>query len=176
MTSRTHSFRVPADISGLAPRIALLIVAGWGMLVLVPTPMWQVTGMVVVLIGVVAPRSLAAWMGLAAVPIGLLSTDPTAGRTALAVLIVHAAHVLASLTLVVPARSHLSARALRASARRFVVIELIAQPLAFGATILTGTAPAAGVVWLAPAGAALLLGAVLLVLRVLRRQDADAKH
>ncbi|WP_282848419.1 hypothetical protein [Microbacterium oxydans] len=56
------------------------------------------------------------------------ATDP--GRTALAVLLVHAIHVLASLSLALPISSRVALPVLGPSLARFLVIQLLARPAA----------------------------------------------
>ena len=75
------------------------------------------------------PQTFAAWGGAACIVIGMLVSEPDIGRAMLAVLLVHAIHVLTSLTLVIPAGSRVVLSALRPTVIRFVLVQAIAQPL-----------------------------------------------
>ncbi|WP_217184283.1 hypothetical protein [Streptomyces sp. AC495_CC817] len=183
MRSRTHQLSVPGAVPGVVPRLAVVALVSVGAFALLPFPLWQGAAVVLACVAVIAPRTSAAWVGAASLPLGVLVGEPDLARTALALLLVHAIHVLASVSLVVPLRSRLRVRALLPALRRFAVVQLVAQPLAFGVQILAGGSLVeslgganAGLGWLAPVAAAALLLGVILMLRAAVRADADASR
>ncbi|MGN6219328.1 MAG: hypothetical protein ACTHNQ_07485 [Microbacterium sp.] len=155
-------------------RVLLVAVTAAGAMAVVPVPLWRGIAITAAVIGAVVPRSLAGWIGGAVVGLGMLFADPTPAHTAIAVLAVHAIHVLASLTWTVPAWSWISVRALWPTARRFIAIQVVAQALAFGIGALTTREEGAGIAWAALAGAVVLVVAVGSGLYALRRADAAA--
>ncbi|MBD3940799.1 hypothetical protein IF188_03670 [Microbacterium sp. NEAU-LLC] len=178
MTARTHTFRVRAGLPAAVLRVLLVAVTAAGAFALVPVPMWRGLAIVAAVVGALLPRSLGGWIGGACVGLGMLLAEPQPAQTAVGVLVVHAIHVLASLSWTVPARSWISVRALVPTLRRFVVIQLVAQSLAFGVAMLTTPEDGAGMAWAALAGAVVLAVAVGFGLYALRRADssADAVH
>ncbi|WP_431806300.1 hypothetical protein [Microbacterium paraoxydans] len=169
MIGRRRSFFVGAWVPGAAPRALVVALVLVGVLTLHPTPFWRGVAVVAALVGSVLPRSLGAWAGAACLPFGLLLSEPAPERTALAVLLVHAIHVLGSLSLTVPAVSRLTLASLWPTARRFLVVQLVAQPLSLGVWLLAPTGVERGAAWLAPAAAVVLLAAVVGAWLALRR-------
>jgi hypothetical protein len=174
MSTRTHRLRVPWGVPGILPRLVVIALVAVGVSVLVPFPLWRAVALAAALVAVVVPRTLAAWAAAACIPIGMLLTEPLPGRTALAMLLVHAIHLLASLSLTIPVSSRLSMRALLPALGRFAAVQLIAQPLAYGAQLLTDGGRLQDAGWLAPVAAGALLLGLVLALRALRRADAAA--
>lgn len=175
MTRAVRSFRSGVAVPGMLIRLAVVGLATAGALLLVPFPLWQGIAVVAALVAVAIPRSLAAWVALACLPFGVILSEPDPGRTASAILFVHALHVCASLSLVVPFSSRMGLAVLLPSAARFVAIQLVAQPLAFGVWLLLAGRPSAtDVAILAPIAASMLLGGSLVALGVARRADRDA--
>ncbi|UJP10790.1 hypothetical protein L2X99_03870 [Microbacterium sp. KUDC0406] len=172
LSRRSHGFRVPASVPGLVIRLVLVALVIAVSFALIPVPMWRWIAIAAATASVIVPRTMVAWVAAASLPVGMLMTEPSAARTALAVLLVHAIHVLAAIGLTVPLRSRLALRALLPSARRFTVIQLIAQPLAFAGSLLVAQSSGVRIAWLAPLGAVLLLAGIVLALRALRRVDA----
>lgn len=175
VSGRSHSFRVRGGVPAVLVRLLLVTVTAVGAMALVPVPLWSGVAIAAAVIGAVVPRSLAGWIGGACVGLGMLFADPHAAHTAIAVLVVHAIHLLASLSWTVPALSWISLRALVPTFGRFAVIQLVAQPLAFGVAMLTSPVEGAGIAWAALAGAAVLIVVVGVGLHALRRSDTDAR-
>ncbi|MBW9093967.1 hypothetical protein JNB62_09760 [Microbacterium jejuense] len=173
MSPRTHTFRVRAGMPAVVLRVALVAVTAAGAMALVPVPLWRGIAIVAAVVGAIVPRSLGGWAGAACVGLGMLFAEPLPAQTALGVLMVHAIHVLASLSWVVPAWSWISVRSLLPTLRRFAVVQAIVQPLAFGVAMLAAPEEGAGMAWAALAGAALLVVAVAFALHALRRADAE---
>ena len=171
MTRGMRSFRVRAAVPGLVIRLLTVAIVWSGAVALNPYPLWQGIAVVASAIAVVLPRSLAAWSGAASIVFGVLLTDPAPERTALAVLLVHAIHVLGSLALTIPLASRVALAVLVPSVTRFLVVQLIAQPLVFGVWLLAPTDVDRGSAWLAPVAAVALLVGVLLALGAARRAD-----
>ncbi|MDR2998868.1 MAG: hypothetical protein LBU78_12215 [Microbacterium sp.] len=169
---RPHTFRVPASVPGAVVRLALVAVAVAAAFTVIPLPMWRGIAIVAAVASVFVPRTMVGWVAAVSIAIGLFVSEPSPARTALAVLLVHAVHVLAGIGLTISLRSQVALRALLPSARRFAVIQLIAQPIAFGGSLLVSGASGAAIAWLAPLGAVMLLGGVAFALRALRRADA----
>lgn len=168
MSARTHSMRVAFGVPALALRAAVLVVGGTGAFVLNEYPVWQIVGALAFLLGAVLPQSLATWGGAACIVLGIAASEPTAGRTAVALLIIHFVHVLGSACLVIPALSRIHPRALLPMLRRFALVEAIAQPLALLVVLLPAVGDG-GVSWLAPVGAVVAGGLAVLFLRAQSR-------
>ncbi|MGB4137320.1 MAG: hypothetical protein WA971_12200 [Microbacterium sp.] len=173
--NRSHGFRVPASVPAAVVRVLLVAVVVLGVFLLNPVPMWRGVALIAGVIGAAVPRSMAAWAAAACLPLGLMMTAPDPRRTALAVLLVHAVHVLGSITVTVPLRSQLAVRALRPTAVRFLVVQAVAQSAALASALLVGQMRDVELAWLAPLGAALLLVGVGVALRGLRWADARSR-
>ncbi|PRB12228.1 hypothetical protein [Microbacterium sp. MYb62] len=171
MNRRIRSFRVGGAVPGITVRLLVVVVVWAGVVVLNPFPLWRVVAVIAALVAVFLPRSLAAWAGAGCLVFGVILTDPAPERTALAVLLVPAIHVLASLSLVIPISSRLALAALGPSLMRFLVIQLLAQPVVFAVWLLAPSSVDRGASWLAPLAAAALLLGVLLALRAARKSD-----
>lgn len=172
MSRVIRSFRVGVAVFGIIPRL-LLVAAVWiGAIALVPFALWQGVAVLAALVALVVPRSMAAWLAAACLAFGVLLATPSPERTALAVLLVHAVHVLGSLSLVIPLRSRLSFSALLPSLYRFVVVQLLTQPLVFAVWLLAPAPADRGIAWIAPLAAAALLLGVILALRAAKNADA----
>lgn len=174
MTRAVRSIRAGFAVPGAAIRLAVVALAAGGALLLVPFPLWQGIAVLAAAVAVVIPRSLAAWVALACLPFGVILSEPDPARTALALLFVHALHVCASLSLVVPPSSRVALSVLLPSAGRLLAVQSIAQPLAFGVWLLTERPDAPEVAILAPFAAATLLGGILVALRAAKRAGEAA--
>ena len=152
-----------AAIPAFALRVALGVAAAAGAL-LVPVAGWQVAAVVLGALAALRPATRLSYLVVPIIAVGLFITGPDAGRTALALLLVHAIHALTSVTALLGADALISLRALRPLALRFAVIQLGAQ--AFAAALLL--MPAGGVAWLAPVGALALAGVAAVFLVVPR--------
>lgn len=166
-----RSFRVRGAVPGITIRLLIVAIVWGGVLVLNPFLLWQAVAVIAALVAVVLPRSLAAWAAAGCLVFGVVLTEPAPERTALAVLLVPAIHVLASLSLVIPISSRLALTVLGPSLARFLVIQLLAQPIVLGVWLLAPPQVERGAAWLAPLSAAALLLGVLLALRAARRSD-----
>lgn len=171
MSRGIRSFRVGGAVPGITIRLLIVAIVWGGVVVLIPVPLWQAVAVVAALVAVVLPRSLAAWAAAGCLVFGVILTDPAPERTALAVLLVPAIHVLASLSLVVPLSSRLALAVLWPSLARFVVIQLLAQPVVLGVWLLAPSQVDRGAAWLAPLAAVALLLGVLLALGAATRSD-----
>lgn len=172
MTRRIRSFRVRGAVRGIVLRILLVAAVSYGAIALIPFPLWQGVAVVAALISSVLPRSMTAWMAAACLVFGVILVPPSPDRTALAVLLVPAVHLLGSLTLTIPSASRVSLTALLPSAWRFVVVQLLAQTTVSAAGLLAPPPVDRGIAWLAPATAAVVLVALTVALRAARRADA----
>lgn len=175
MNRGRRSFRVRGAVLGIIVRLLIVAIVWGGAVVLVPFPLWQGVAVFAATLAVVLPRSLAAWVGAACLVFGVLLTEPDPGRTALAVLLVPAIHVLASLSLVIPISSRVALVVLGPSVARYLIIQLLAQPVVFGVWLLAPSNVTHGAVWIAPAAAVALVLGVLLTLRAVRRADAQSR-
>lgn len=175
MTRGLRSFRVRAAVPGITVRLLILAIVWGGAVVLVPFPLWQGVAVVAALVAVALPRSLAAWFGAACLVLGVLLTESDPGRTALAVLLVPAIHVLASVSLEIPISSRVALAVLWPSLARFLVVQLLAQPVVFGVWVLAPSNVDQGIAALAPLAAVALVLGVLLAVRAVRRSDAPRK-
>ncbi|MDQ4213008.1 hypothetical protein [Microbacterium capsulatum] len=135
-------------------------------LALNPSPVWRSLAVAAALVSVIVPRSLIAWAGIACLPLGIVLTPASAGRTVLAILVIHVAHVLAAWAWAAPWRSRIRFALMLPSLRRLLLIQVAAQAVAAVMTLLVPPLGGPGLDWLAPLGAVLLLGAAALVLRV----------
>lgn len=171
MTRGIRSFRVPGVIPGIVPRLLIVAVVWAGALALVPFALWQWAAVIAALVSVAVPRSLTAWLAVACLVFGVILSEPAPERTALAVLLIPAIHLLASLCLVVPISSRFALAVLLPTLARFAVVQLLAQPVVFGMWLLLPGAVDRGLAWIAPLAAAVLLAGVLLALRAVKTAD-----
>ncbi|MFK3678837.1 hypothetical protein ACI2IP_13980 [Microbacterium sp. NPDC090218] len=172
MSRGIRSFRVRWAVPGITVRLLIVAIVWGGAVALIPFPLWQAVAVIAALAAVALPRSLAAWVAAACLVFGVILTEPSPERTALAVLLVPAVHVLASLSLVIPNSSRLALGALAPTLGRFLVVQLLAQPVVYGMWLLLPTRVDRGAAWIAPLAAAALLLGVLLALRAVRKADA----
>lgn len=172
MTRRIRSFRVPWAVRGIVLRILLVGVVACGAIALIPFPLWQGVAVIAALVSTVIPRSMTAWLAAACLVFGILLAPASPDRTALAVLLVPAVHLLGSLTLTIPSNSRVSPTVLLPSARRFAVVQLLAQSTVFAAGLLAPAPVERGAAWLAPAAAAVILTALTFALHAVKRADA----
>ncbi|MCZ4302696.1 hypothetical protein [Microbacterium oxydans] len=171
MTRRIRSFHVRGAIPGLVIRLLVVALVWGGAVVLIPFPLWRGVALVAAVAAVVVPRSLAAWVAAACLVFGVILSEPAPGRTALAVFLVPAVHVLASVSLVVPSSSRLAIAALAPTLSRFLTVQLLSQPIVYGMWLLVPATFDRGAAWLAPLAAVALLIGVLLALRAVKRTD-----
>ncbi|OZB85631.1 hypothetical protein [Microbacterium sp. 13-71-7] len=161
-----HELTVPGAIPAPVLRIGTAVVILGGALLLNPYPLWWWVAGAAALLSVIVPRSMASWLGIACIALGLVLTEQSAWRTALVVLLVHAAHVLASWSWAVPWRSRIRPSVLLPGVRRLLVIQAIAQTVAALMALAVPPLNGPGFAWLAPLGAAVLTGASAFALRV----------
>ena len=169
--SAPHELRASGSVPGPVLRVASAAVIVGGVLLLNPYPMWWWVASVAALVSVVVPRSMAAWIGVACVPLGPILTEPSAGRTALAILLVHLAHLLAAWAWAVPWRSRVRLAVLRPGLGRLLVIQTIAQSVAAAVMLAVPPLHGPGSAWLAPIGATVLMGASAVALRLSASPD-----
>lgn len=172
MSVRTHTVRIGGSIPALVIRVLLVLVGGGAALLLNPYPLWQGIGIVAVVVGAVFPQTYIAWGSAASIALGILLAEPSPGRTAAALLGIHLVHVLGCLCATIPWRSRVAVRALRPTLRRFLLVEVIAQPIALLAAFLPALGTD-GYAWLAPAGAAIVVALAILVLRSERDEKPE---
>lgn len=176
---RRDALDIGPAVHGTVPRVALVAVVGVAVLLLQPPLFWQAVAGIAAVVGGVLPRTMTGWLALAVVPLALVMQPVDLARTMIAVALIHAGHVLATLVLTVPARSRIALAALRPTALRFLGVQAIAQAVAVVAVILP-TADGRGIPWAAPIGAvAVALVALLLIRRVMTRRhtvDSDPRE
>lgn len=162
-------------VSWIAVRIVLVAVVAVGAFVLNPLVGWQWVAVVLAVTAAILPQTFAAWGGVACIVIGMLLSEPGLDRAMLAVLLVHAIHVLTSLTLVIPRGSRVVLAALRPTAIRFLLVQAIAQPLTIA--VMLGVAGAEGSApWAVVAGGGAVVAAgVLLLLSTGRSASAERR-
>lgn len=159
-----HRLVAPPAAPAWALRGALAAVLSLGVVALTPVTLWQVVGVVAALVAAVFPAMRTAYVGIAVVAIGVIQQDPEPARTALALAVVHAVHVLSAVTLLLPARTRITVRAILPVVWRFLAVQAIAQAAGLVASlpardraslpvvVLAGAAALAGVVALFAAG------------------------
>ncbi|KQZ25240.1 hypothetical protein [Microbacterium sp. Root553] len=164
MRAQNDTLQTAPAVSWIAVRIALVAVVAVGAFVLNPLVGWQWVAVILAVTAAVLPQTFAAWGGAACIVIGMLLSEPDVGRATLAVLVVHAIHILTSLTLVIPGGTRVVLAALRPTAIRFVLVQAIAQPLTIAVMLgvdgIRGTAP-----WAIVAGGVAVAAAAVLLLR-----------
>lgn len=168
---RLHSFRTRGTVYGITPRLLVLAFAAAGAFLLIPFALWQGVAIVAATVALMFPRSMAAWGAAGCLAFGVMLSEPSPWRTALAMLLVHAMHVFGSLSLMIPLTSRLQAGVLLPSLVRMLMVQLLAQPLVFGVWLLVPPRGGQGVAWLAPLAAAMLLVGVVIALRTMKRVD-----
>ncbi|MEV7611198.1 hypothetical protein AB0N61_17050 [Microbacterium sp. NPDC089320] len=163
-------------VPGLVVRGALVAAAAAGAMMLCPLIGWQVAAIVLAGLAAALPQTFAAWGSVGCLVIGMLMSDPDVARAMTAVLVVHVIHLLMSLSLVIPAGSHVVIAALRPSLVRLLVVQAIAQPVTVVVMIVSGVGtpdPMPTVPWAAVAGAAAVAALlVTLLVRVNRPERA----
>ncbi|WP_157534415.1 hypothetical protein [Microbacterium sp. Leaf320] len=171
MRARNDTLQTAPAVSWIVVRVVLIAVVAVGAFVLNPLVGWQWAAVILAVTAAVFPQTFAAWGGAACIVIGMLLSEPELGRAMLAVLVVHAVHVLTSLTLVIPRGSRVVLAALRPTAIRLVLVQAIAQPLTVAVMLgiggAEGTAPWAVVA----GGGAVVAIAVLLLVKANQRQS-----
>lgn len=163
MRAPNDLLKTPPAVSWIVIRIALVAVVAVGAVALNPLVGWQGAAVVLAVSAAVFPQTFAAWGSVACIVIGMLVSEPDAGRAMLAVLVVHLIHVLTSLTLVIPRGSRVLLSALRPSAIRLLLIQAIAQPLTLAVMLGVGRADGAAP-WAVVAGAGAVVAAAVLLL------------
>ncbi|GGD41281.1 hypothetical protein GCM10010915_22780 [Microbacterium faecale] len=124
---------------------------------------WIAVAAVAAVVGAIVPRTMFAWIALAALPVALTLQSPDLGHTCVAVAALHLGHVLATLSGVVSLRSRVALRALIPTARRVLIVQVVAQAAALFAFAIPA-ADGRGAAWIAPVGAlAVAATAVMLV-------------
>lgn len=161
-----HELIAPGSLPAPVLRIGTAAIITGGVLLLNPYPMWWWVAGGASLLSVIVPRSMGSWIGIACMAVGMILTEPSAGRTALAVLLIHAAHVLAAWAWAVPWRSRIRPAVLLPGVRRLLLIQAIAQSAATLMLLAVPPLHGPGFAWLAPLGAAVLTGVSAAVLRV----------
>ncbi len=172
MTRRARSLRVHWAVRGVVLRVLLVAIVAYGAIALIPFALWQGVAVIAALVSTVIPRSMTAWMAAACLVFGVILVTPSPDRTALAVLLVPAVHLLGSLALTIPSSSRVALKALLPSAWRFVVVQVVAQSTVFAVGLVAPAPVDRGVAWLAPATAAVLLVALTFALHAVRRVEA----
>lgn len=157
-------------MSWLVLRIALVVIVAGGCAILVPPVGWYIVAVVLAICAAIIPRSLATWGSVACIVVGMALSAPDLGRAMLAVLVVHLIHVLGSLTLIAPPGTLITLAALRPTAVRFGVVQVVAQPLTFVVMLGGGRAPE--LPWaVVVGGGALVAAAAVLIVRLARGQE-----
>ena len=115
-------------VTGLAPRIAIVVVGATGSLLLIPAP-FSFIAVVFALLGAVLPTSLGTWIAAALIGFAQLARTPDASdwRPYAALAGVHLLHVIGSLTLVVDPFGRMQLRVFARPLRRWILIQLPAQ-------------------------------------------------
>ena len=161
-----HELTVRGSIPAPILRIGAAAIIVGGVLLLNPYPLWWWIAGTASLLSVVVPRSMGSWIGIACMAVGMVLTEPSAGRTVLAVLLIHTAHVLAAWSWAVPWRSRIRPAVLLPGVRRMLAIQAVAQSVAALMAIAVPPLHGPGFAWLAPLGAAVLTGISAVALRV----------
>ena len=175
MRASNDVLQTPPAVSWIAVRVVLIAVVAVGAFALNPLVGWQWFAVILAVAAAVFPQTFAAWGGVACIVIGMLVSEPDPARAMLAVLVVHAIHVLTSLTLVIPRGSLVVLAALRPTAIRFLLVQAIAQPLTIAVMLgvdgAEGTEPWA----VAAGGGAVVAAAVLLLVNANRPPAAESR-
>lgn len=166
--SALHRLKAKGAIPGSALRILLFLVIAGSAFVLLPATWLRFVPAILAVAAAIYPSSLCAWLALALLPIGMLASDSDPWRASAAVFAVHAIHILAAQTLAIPARARVQLRALLPTGIRFLWIQALSQAVVLIMLLLMPNA-GIGFAWLAPVGAAALLGLAALLLKSLTR-------
>ncbi|MGB3731210.1 hypothetical protein [Microbacterium sp.] len=155
---RDDTLRIGPAVPGAVLPLLLIIVAVTAGLALQAPIGWAVASGTAAALSGFARMAAGPWLAVAILVVMLVAAEPTLWHTAVVILAVHLLHVMGSLALVVPLRSRIALRALRPTAIRLVLVEIVAQAVGAGATLLPviGGFPIAGLV----AAAAVLVLAV----------------
>jgi len=165
--TRNDTIESRPAVSWLLIRVALVAVVCLGAAVLVPVIGWGVAAVVCGVLAAVYPASQAGWGAVACIVVGMLIAGPDLGRSLLAVLLVQLILMLGALALVVPPGARVVLAALRPSAVRLLVGQIVAQLTTF--LVLQATSgPAPVTPWLAPVGGGAVLATCVLLFLLLR--------
>ncbi|MGF3055059.1 hypothetical protein [Microbacterium sp. YY-01] len=172
MTQRTPRWTRRVVVSAALPAVILRIVAVAltfvAVLIIPMFPVLRTTALIAVVVGVILPQTLLCWAPIVAVVIAVLAQPADAATTAIALVIVHAMHIVASVISVIPVFSRVQWQIFRATLRRFIGVQLVAQALSLGVFSLPWvTGP--GWWWLAPVGAAAAIALAVVLTRMVKQ-------
>lgn len=156
--------RVRAAVPAIVLRGALLAFSVLTVDALRAPTLWLGVTVVTAVAGAVLPRTMAAWIPIAAIGLTMLMSDAQPGRVALALFAVHLIHVVAGICWAIPWQSRVQLSVLWPSVRRFALVQLVVQPCAL-AVVLLPRITDAGYGWLAPLGAVVLVALAVLLRR-----------
>jgi len=154
---RSHSLLPGWAVPSIVLRGILLAVMLAAVMMLVTPAVWFWVGIAAAVAAACMPRSLTAWGVILCIVIGVMLETSSPGHTAIALVAVTLIHQLAALTLILPLRGYIQLPALVPTLQRFVVVQLVVQPLAFLLLLGWSGQSSGGTASAAPLGAALLL-------------------
>lgn len=149
------TLRTGRAVPGVVLHLTLVLVAVLGATLLIPVVGWQIIVVGAAILGVLFPQSLAGWLSILCLAIGMLMAEPGIWQAMLAVAIAHIMHALCTLAPLVPWRGRVVLRALRPGLYRLLAVQAVAQPITlavmlvqrddgFGMAALAGAIAAAG--------------------------------
>ena len=171
MSRRLYSVRPGPAIPAALLRIALALVGVVAAFNLTDVRLWQVLLVIGGLGAAIVPRSFVPWILLLLLAVTQLFEPATVPRTCMTLLLVHATQVLGTLCYAIGFRGYVTFRALRATAARFLAIQLISQPLAIAIVYVLRPTPGPGSAWFAVLGAAALALLGVWLLRLVNRRS-----
>jgi hypothetical protein len=176
MRSGGYTTRVRASVPDIGPSIPTavlpllfsVVAAGLCLLVL-PSASLVAVGLLLAVLGTVAPKQVPAWLLVLMLGLSQLWRDPLATDVVYYLLLagMHLLHVLSSLARLLPWNGRMQVRTLARPLRRYLFVQGIVQPVAAGALIAFGRG-SGGITGLSLVSAALLC-VVAVALRVGKR-------
>ena len=152
----------------------LFFAAGAGLCLLVlDSPLWLAIGLLLAIAGTLVPNRVPTWWLMLLLGLSRLGREPSVIDAAYYVLIagVHLLHVLGSLTRLLPWDGRMQVVVLAPSHRRFVLVQVVVQPVAFGALFAFG-GDSWTITWLSIVAAAVLGIVAAVLFRGLRQSLA----
>lgn len=163
------TLRTGPAVPGAALHLSLVVVAAVAAMLLIPVGGWQFIVVGMALLGMLFPQTLAGWLSILCLAVGMLMAEPGIWQAMVAVVIAHIMHALCTLLPVVPWRGRVVLRALRPGLHRLLAVQTVAQPLTLS-VMLVQRDDGIGVAALAGAVAAAVF-AVFFLLRAARRSQ-----
>ena len=132
----------PSLLTATVPLLFLIVAAGLCLLVLT-SPLLVAIGVLLALLGTLAPNQVSTWLLLLMLGLSQLWRDPLAPDLVYYLLVagVHLLLVLSSLARLLPWNGRMQVGVFARPLRRYVIVQAVVQPAAAGALLAFGRGP-----------------------------------